>query len=66
MAITGRPTNAEKANALYLKEKFQEIDVAKNSLDFLIDGAVVKLNDVTKRKELQFQPIEEDYNIQLL
>ena len=37
-----------------VKEKFQEIDVARNSLDFLIDGAVVKLNDVTKRKELGY------------
>ena len=33
MAITGRPTNAEKANALYLKEKFQEIDKKLNVLE---------------------------------
>ncbi len=33
-----------------IKQTFEEIDVSRNSLDFLIDGAVLKLNNVKDRE----------------
>ena len=33
-----------------IKQTFEEIDISRNSLDFLIDGAVLKLNNVKDRE----------------
>lgn len=37
-----------------IKEVFEKIDLARRNLDFLIDGAVLKLNNVEKREEIGY------------
>jgi len=37
-----------------IKQIFEEIDVKRRELDFLIDGAVIKLNNVEKREEIGY------------